>query len=180
MMGSPPLFHVYSLLVMVILLKPFSNLFLAWGVRHFPQALSSDPSALPASHGGPACNTWDLMQIVWLLARMSLLGVADLSFVSSRHRNRLHSDDGAGEGLSRRTGERAALDWGVPDFPRNSLCQSYPEEGQARSRETAMKWILLAVVVLTTVLADLLQSYEMKRVERQDGHAVRFWRMAGS
>jgi drug/metabolite transporter (DMT)-like permease len=40
-----------------------------------------------------------------------------------------------------------------------------------------MKWILLAVVVLTTVLADLLQSYEMKRVGAQDGHAVRFWRM---
>ena len=40
-----------------------------------------------------------------------------------------------------------------------------------------MKWILLAVVVITTVLADLLQSYEMKRVGPQDGHAVRFWRM---
>ncbi len=40
-----------------------------------------------------------------------------------------------------------------------------------------MKWILLAVVVLTTVLADLLQSYEMKRVGEQSSHAVRFWRL---
>ncbi len=40
-----------------------------------------------------------------------------------------------------------------------------------------MKWTLLAVVVLTTVLADLLQSYEMKRVGVLGGHAVRFWRM---
>ncbi len=40
-----------------------------------------------------------------------------------------------------------------------------------------MKWILLAVVVLTTVLADLLQSYEMKRVGEQTNRAVRFWRL---
>jgi uncharacterized membrane protein len=75
------LFHVYSLLVMVILLKPFSNLFLAWGVRHFPQALSSDPVLFLRAMVDPLVILGILMQIVWLLARMSLLGVADLSFV---------------------------------------------------------------------------------------------------
>ena len=40
-----------------------------------------------------------------------------------------------------------------------------------------MKWILLAVVVLTTVLADLLQSYEMKQVGEQGGDIMRFWRL---
>jgi uncharacterized membrane protein len=40
-----------------------------------------------------------------------------------------------------------------------------------------MKWILLAVVVVTTVLADLLQSFEMKRVGEQGGETVRFWRL---
>jgi uncharacterized membrane protein len=75
------LFHVYSLLVMVILLKPFSNLFLAWGVRHFPQALSSDPVLFLRAMVDPLVILGIVMQIVWLLARMSLLGVADLSFV---------------------------------------------------------------------------------------------------
>ena len=30
-----------------------------------------------------------------------------------------------------------------------------------------MKWLLLAVIVLSTVLADLLQSYELRRHEQQ-------------
>jgi drug/metabolite transporter (DMT)-like permease len=75
------LFHIYSLLVLVILLKPFSNLFLAWGVRHFPQALSSDPILFLRAMVDPLVVLGIVMQIVWLLARMSLLGVADLSFV---------------------------------------------------------------------------------------------------
>ena len=75
------LLHIYSLLVLVILLKPFSNLFLAWGVRHFPQALSSDPVLFLRAIVDPLVVLGIVMQIVWLLARMSLLGVADLSFV---------------------------------------------------------------------------------------------------
>ncbi len=75
------LLHIYSLLVLVILLKPFSNLFLAWGVRHFPQALSSNPLLFLRAMVDPLVVLGIVMQIVWLLARMSLLGVADLSFV---------------------------------------------------------------------------------------------------
>jgi len=75
------LLHIYSLLVLVILLKPFSNLFLAWGVRHFPQALSSDPFLFLHAMVDPLVVLGIGMQIIWLLARMSLLGVADLSFV---------------------------------------------------------------------------------------------------
>jgi uncharacterized membrane protein len=40
-----------------------------------------------------------------------------------------------------------------------------------------MKWILLVVVVLTTVLADLLQSYEMKRAGEHAGETIHFWRL---
>jgi drug/metabolite transporter (DMT)-like permease len=40
-----------------------------------------------------------------------------------------------------------------------------------------MKWFLLALVVLTTVLADLLQSYEMKRIGQHGEKAVRLWRL---
>jgi len=75
------LVHIYSLLVLVILLKPFSNLFLTWGVRHFSQALSSDPVLFLRAMVDPLVVLGIVMQIIWLLARMSLLGVADLSFV---------------------------------------------------------------------------------------------------
>src|SRR5271167_3881805 len=75
------LLHIYSLLVLVILLKPFSNLFLAWGVRHFPQALSSDPLLFLRAMVDPLVLLGIVMQVIWLLARMSLLGVVDLSFV---------------------------------------------------------------------------------------------------
>ncbi len=75
------LLHIYSLLVLVILLKPFSNLFLTWGVRHFPQALSANPILLLRAMADPLVVAGIAMQIIWLLARMSLLGVADLSFV---------------------------------------------------------------------------------------------------
>jgi uncharacterized membrane protein len=73
--------HIYSLLVLVILLKPFSNLFLTWGVRHFPQALSANPILFLRAMADPLVVAGIAMQIIWLLARMSLLGVADLSFV---------------------------------------------------------------------------------------------------
>jgi uncharacterized membrane protein len=81
--GSPkggPL-KVYSLLLFVILLKPFSNLFLAWGMRHFPGSLSIDPVQYVRAVLDPLVAIGIGMQILWLLMRMALLSVADLSFV---------------------------------------------------------------------------------------------------
>lgn len=69
------------LLVVVILLKPFSNLFLAWGVRHISQALSIEPVLFVQALLDPLVVLGLSMQIAWLLARMALLSVADLSFV---------------------------------------------------------------------------------------------------
>ena len=81
MTGRRRLLHIYSLLALVIVLKPFSNLFLTWGVRHFPQALSSEPLLFLRAVEDPLVVIGIVMQITWLLARMSLLAVADLSFV---------------------------------------------------------------------------------------------------
>jgi drug/metabolite transporter (DMT)-like permease len=72
---------VYSLLLPVILLKPFSNLFLAWGMRHFPDTLSTDPLPYLRAVADPLVAIGIFMQILWLLMRMALLSVADLSFV---------------------------------------------------------------------------------------------------
>ena len=75
------LFKVYGLLLLVILLKPFSNLFLAGGMRHFPESLSMDPAQYVRAVFDPLVAIGIGMQILWMLLRMALLSVADLSFV---------------------------------------------------------------------------------------------------
>jgi uncharacterized membrane protein len=75
------LLKVYGLLLFVILLKPFSNLFLAWGMRRFPESLSIDPAQYSRAVLDPLIAVGIGMQVLWLLMRMALLSVADLSFV---------------------------------------------------------------------------------------------------
>ncbi len=70
-----------GLVVFVTLLKPVSNLFLAWGMKHFSAGVSLNPIFYLNAMLDPLVTTGVAMQIVWLLARMSLLSVADLSFV---------------------------------------------------------------------------------------------------
>jgi len=72
---------LYGLVVIVTLLKPFSNLFLAWGMRQFPETLALNPGAYLRAMLDPLVALGIVMQILWLLTRMSLLSVADLSFV---------------------------------------------------------------------------------------------------
>ena len=72
---------LYGLVVVVTLLKPFSNLFLGWGMRQFPEALALNPAAYLRAMLDPLVALGIVMQILWLLMRMSLLSVADLSFV---------------------------------------------------------------------------------------------------
>jgi drug/metabolite transporter (DMT)-like permease len=73
--------YIYGLLLFVTLLKPCSNLFLAWGMRRFPEALALDPVVYLKAMLDPLVALGIAMQILWLLTRMSLLSVADLSYV---------------------------------------------------------------------------------------------------
>ncbi len=73
--------YSYGLLLLVTLLKPFSNLFLAWGMRQFPETLALNPVLYLKAMLDPLVALGIAMQILWLLTRMSLLSVADLSFV---------------------------------------------------------------------------------------------------
>jgi uncharacterized membrane protein len=73
--------RIYGLLSLVILLKPFSNLFLAWGMRSFPETLATDPVQYVRVIFDPLVAIGIGMQIIWLLMRMALLSVADLSYV---------------------------------------------------------------------------------------------------
>ena len=71
----------WRLIVLVTLLKPVSNVFLAGGMKELPQSLAINPLLFVRAMVDPLVIVGILMQIVWLLTRMSLLSVADLSFV---------------------------------------------------------------------------------------------------
>lgn len=80
-MENGRLHRILGVLLLVIALKPVSNLLLTWGVRQFPHALSYNPLQYVMALFNPMVVVAVLMQIFWLLARMSLLSMADLSFV---------------------------------------------------------------------------------------------------
>jgi drug/metabolite transporter (DMT)-like permease len=71
----------YRLLVVTLLLRPFGNLSLAWGMRHFSEALSVYPLVYLRALLNPFVALGIGMLILALLTRMALLSVADLSFV---------------------------------------------------------------------------------------------------
>ena len=73
--------RVFQWIVLVTLLKPFSNLFLAWGMRGLPLPAATHPIALLQALIDPLVAIGVCMQIAWLLMRMSLLSQADLSFI---------------------------------------------------------------------------------------------------
>ena len=73
--------RVVRLIVLVTLLKPVSNLFLAWGMRRMPISMVAHPLHLLQALFDPFVMVGVIMQIAWLLLRMSLLSAADLSFV---------------------------------------------------------------------------------------------------
>ncbi len=73
--------RAYRLLIMVLLLKPFGNLSLAWGMRHFSQVLSANPFLYARAMLNPYVALGVLMLAGGLLMRMALLSLADLSFV---------------------------------------------------------------------------------------------------
>ena len=70
-----------ALLLLVIFLKPFSNLFLAWGMKAMPAGVSINPLFYIKAVFEPLVALGILMQGCWLLFRMKLLSLADLSFV---------------------------------------------------------------------------------------------------
>jgi uncharacterized membrane protein len=73
--------RILRLLTLVIILKPVSNVLLAYGVHHFPSHLAWNPLLYAEAVFDPFVAAGVLMQIWWLLSRMALLSFADLSFV---------------------------------------------------------------------------------------------------
>ena len=72
---------MYSVLVLFLALRAFGNLSLAWGAKHFAEALSLNPFSYLRAIFHPFVALGIVMLIAALLARLALLSLADLSFV---------------------------------------------------------------------------------------------------
>jgi drug/metabolite transporter (DMT)-like permease len=73
--------RTYRLAIFLVFLKPFGNLSLAWGLRHFPTALSFNAMPYLRALLEPFVVLGIGMQILWVVMRVSLFSLADLSFV---------------------------------------------------------------------------------------------------
>jgi uncharacterized membrane protein len=73
--------RTYRLVVLLVFLKPFGNLSLAWGMRHFATTLSFNAWPYLRAFFDPLVAVGIAMHILWLVMRMSLFSLADLSFV---------------------------------------------------------------------------------------------------
>ena len=73
--------RTYRLVVLLVFLKPFGNLSLAWGMRHFATTLSFNAWPYLRAFFDPLVALGIAMHILWLVMRMSLFSLADLSFV---------------------------------------------------------------------------------------------------
>jgi uncharacterized membrane protein len=74
-------FRALRLLMLVLILRTFGNVCLAWGMKHFPQALSANPLPYLSALLNPFVALGIAALILSMLTRMALLSLADLSFV---------------------------------------------------------------------------------------------------
>jgi len=73
--------RTYSLLAAFVVLRAFGNLSLAFGTKHFSEALALNPLSYLRAMLSPFVATGVAMLILAMLLRMAVLGLADLSFV---------------------------------------------------------------------------------------------------
>lgn len=75
------LLRVWAIVLLFIALKAVGNLSLAWGMKHFPQVMSTNPIPYMEAMLNPFVALGVLALILALLTRMALLSLADLSYV---------------------------------------------------------------------------------------------------
>jgi drug/metabolite transporter (DMT)-like permease len=73
--------RAYRLLALVLVLRPFGNVSLAWEMKHFSQVLSINPFMYVRAMLNPFVALGVAMLVLALLTRRALLSLADLSFV---------------------------------------------------------------------------------------------------
>jgi uncharacterized membrane protein len=75
------LLRVWTIVFLFIAMKAAGNLSLAWGMKHFPQAMSANPIPFIQAMFNPFVALGIAALILALLMRMALLSLADLSYV---------------------------------------------------------------------------------------------------
>jgi drug/metabolite transporter (DMT)-like permease len=73
--------RAYRLLALMLFLRPFGNLSLAWGMRHFTSVLALNPFLYVRALFNPYVALGVGALIFALVTRMALLSLADLSVV---------------------------------------------------------------------------------------------------
>ncbi len=73
--------RTYQLLILVLFLRPFGNLSLAWGMKHVPPIVSVNPAPYLRAMLDPYVAFGILLLILALLVRIALFSLADLSYV---------------------------------------------------------------------------------------------------
>lgn len=73
--------RVGAVLVLFIALKAVGNLFMAWGMKRFPESVSTNPIPYLRAFLDPFVALGVMALILALLVRMALLSLADLSYV---------------------------------------------------------------------------------------------------
>ena len=71
----------FFLLLAVVFFNAVGNLSLAWGMRHVPETMALNPLGYLRAMVHPYVTVGIVLLVCWLLARMTLLSWADLSFV---------------------------------------------------------------------------------------------------
>jgi drug/metabolite transporter (DMT)-like permease len=77
----PTALRVGGVLLLFIALKAMGNLSLAWGIKHFPEAMSASPAPFIKALFDPYVAFGVLALILAVFVRMALLSLADLSYV---------------------------------------------------------------------------------------------------
>ena len=154
------------LTVFVVLTNVLGNFSLSWGMKHQTTHLGISP--LPYIR---------LIFSPWILARhysadllaavaddTARLGRPELRVTGNFHRIRTHH--AARQILLRRAGFLAALAGNCVHRARHHSGRPHASQyhaGSAKAGANPMRWLMVAIIVGSTVIADLLQSSEMKR-----------------
>ena len=73
--------NTFLLLLAVVVFNAVGNLSLAWGMRHVTETVGLNPLGYLRAMTNPYVAGGIILLVCWLLARMTLLSWADLSFV---------------------------------------------------------------------------------------------------
>ena len=73
--------HALRMLILTVLLRPFGNLALAFGMKHIPGTLALNPLPYLQAFANPYVSAGILMLVLSLLTRMALMSLVDLSVI---------------------------------------------------------------------------------------------------